>query len=185
MTGIREIFRKQKPDCFLDPDDRLDGKTVLIDGASSGLGFAVAVEVARRGARVIMACRSGIPAKGEEVKNLTGNSDIHMLHVDFSDQKSIQHLASSIQHQFAPLDIYICNAAVVPLESRKTAQGLEEMFMVNYLSKFLFINLLLDKGCFGQSAVGSRHPASSIQHPASSTQNHHRLLRKPPQSNGI
>jgi NAD(P)-dependent dehydrogenase (short-subunit alcohol dehydrogenase family) len=174
ITGIREILRKQKPDCFLHPDDRLEGKTVLIDGGSSGLGFAVAVEVACRGARVIMACRSGIPEKGEEVKKLSGNNDVHMLHVDFSDQSSVQHIASSIQHQFAPIDIYICNAAIVPKESRKTFQGLEEMFMVNYLSKFLFINLLIEKGCFRQSAVSSqqstvgfRHPASSIQHPAS------------------
>jgi NAD(P)-dependent dehydrogenase (short-subunit alcohol dehydrogenase family) len=148
LTGIREIIRKQKPDCFLQSDDRLDGKTVLIDGASSGLGFAVAVEVARRGARVIMACRSGIPEKGEEVKKLTGNQDVHIFHVDFSDQHSIQHLASSIQHQYAPIDIFICNAAVVPLESRKTQQGLEEMFMVNYFSKYIFINLLIEYNCF-------------------------------------
>ena len=181
FTGIREILRKQKPDCFLHDDDRLDGKTVLIDGASSGLGFAVAIEIARRGARVIMACRSGIPEKGELVKKLTGNQDIHMLQIDFSDISSIQHLASRIQNLFSPIDIYICNAAIVPKESRKTKQGLEEMFMVNYFSKFLFLNLLLEKGCFRQSAlssqqsaVGSRqssvnigHPASIIQHPAS------------------
>jgi NAD(P)-dependent dehydrogenase (short-subunit alcohol dehydrogenase family) len=181
ITGIREILRRQKPDFFLHDDDRLDGKTVLIDGASSGLGFAVAVEVARRGARVIMACRSGIPEKGEMVKKLTGNHDIHMLLIDFSDINSIQHLASSIQNHYAPIDIFICNAAVVPRESRKTKQGLEEMFMVNYLSKFIFLNLLLEKGCFRQSAPSSQqlavgswqfsvnigHPAFGIQHPAS------------------
>jgi NAD(P)-dependent dehydrogenase (short-subunit alcohol dehydrogenase family) len=148
LTGIREIFRKQKPDCFLHPEDRLDGKTVLIDGASSGLGFAVAVEIARRGAKVIMACRSGIPDKGELVKTLSGNNDVHMLPVDFADISSIQNLVSSIQNQYAPIDILICNAAIVPKESRKTMQGLEEMFMVNYLSKFLFINLLIEHNCF-------------------------------------
>ena len=169
LTGIREIFRRQKPDCFLHPDDRLDGKTVLIDGASSGLGFAAAVEVARRGARVIMACRSGIPEKAEEVKNLTGNSDIHMLHVDFSDQQSIRHLASSIQYQFAPIDIFICNAAVVPRESRKTPQGLEEMFMVNYLSKFIFINMLVEKGCI-QSM--SHKVTESQSHKVTESQSH-------------
>jgi len=162
FTGIREILRKQKPDCFLHDDDRLDGKRVLIDGASSGLGFAVAVEVARRGAKVIMACRSGIPDKGELVKKLSGNNDIHMLPVDFADINSIQNLVSSIRDQYTPIDILICNAAVVPRESRKTKQGLEEMFMVNYLSKFIFLNLLLEKGCFRQSAVGSQHPASRI-----------------------
>jgi NAD(P)-dependent dehydrogenase (short-subunit alcohol dehydrogenase family) len=178
FTGIREILRKQKPDCFLRPDDRLDGKTVLIDGASSGLGFAVAVEVARRGASVLMACRSGIPGKGEEVKKLSGNNDVHMLPVDFSDIKSIQNLASGIQDKFSPIDIYICNSAVVPHVSRKTPQGFEEMFMVNYFSKFLFINLLLEKGCLGPSVVLSQHSAIgnqqaevSIQHPASGSKN--------------
>jgi NAD(P)-dependent dehydrogenase (short-subunit alcohol dehydrogenase family) len=166
LTGIREIFRRQKPDCFLLPDDRLDGKTVLIDGASSGLGFAVALEVARRGARVIMACRSGIPEKAEEVKNLTGNSDIHILHVDFSDQQSIQHLASSIQYQFAPIDIFICNAAVVPRKSRKTPQGLEEMFMVNYLSKFIFINMLVEKGCIQSMSHKVTESQAPTPHPS-------------------
>ena len=164
LTGIREIFRKKKPDCFLHPDDRLDGKTVLIDGASSGLGFAVAVEAARRGARVIMACRSGIPEKGEEVKKLSGNKDVFMLPIDFSDLQSIQHLASSIQHQYAPIDIYICNAAVVPLESRKTLQGLEEMFMVNYFSKFVFINMLIEKGCMNSMSHRVTESQSHISH---------------------
>jgi NAD(P)-dependent dehydrogenase (short-subunit alcohol dehydrogenase family) len=125
---------------------------VLIDGASSGLGFAVAVEIARRGARVIMACRSGIPDKGEMVRKLSGNSDVHMLPIDFSDIDSIKHLASCIQDIGTPIDIYVCNSAVVPLESRKTKQGLEEMFMVNYFSKFIFINILIEKGCFSLPA---------------------------------
>jgi len=61
--------------------------------------------------KVIMACRSGIPEKGDQVKKISGNNDIHMLHVDFSDINSIRHLASSIQHHFAPIDIFICNSA--------------------------------------------------------------------------
>ena len=89
FTGIMDLFRKQDPAGELNPDDRFDGRTVLVDGASSGLGFAVAVEVARRGAKVIMVCRSGIPEKGEVVKRLSQSEDIHMLHVDYSDLSSI------------------------------------------------------------------------------------------------
>ena len=74
LTGIMDLFRKHEPSGTLKLTDRFDGKTVLVDGASSGLGFAVAVEVARRGAKVIMACRSGIPGKGEEVKNGPGRA---------------------------------------------------------------------------------------------------------------
>ena len=156
FTGIMDLFRKHEPAGTLKLTDRFDGKTVLIDGASSGLGFAVAVEVARRGAKVIMACRSGIPGKGEEVKRRTGSGDIHMFPVDFSDISSIHRLVADIRGQFGKIDILICNAGLVPKKSRKTPQGIEEMFMVNYLSKFIFVNLLLKENCFRYT--GSGHP---------------------------
>ncbi len=156
FTGIRDLFRKLEPAGRLEPTDRFDGKTVLIDGASSGLGFAVTVEVARRGAKVIMVCRSGIPGKGEEVKRLSGSDDIHMLHVDYSVLSSIHEVVGNIRDQFGKIDILICNAGLVPKKSRRTPQGLEEMFMVNYLSKFIFVNLLLKENCFRYSASG--HP---------------------------
>jgi NAD(P)-dependent dehydrogenase (short-subunit alcohol dehydrogenase family) len=152
LTGIADLFRKQTPAGTLKLSDRLDGKTVLVDGASSGLGFAVAADMARRGARVIMACRSGIPGQGEKVKKISGNQDIHMLHVDFSDIGSIHNLVAEIKAKFAPLDVLVCNAGIVPKQSRKTRQGLEEMFMVNYFSKFIFVNLLLENECFGITA---------------------------------
>jgi NAD(P)-dependent dehydrogenase (short-subunit alcohol dehydrogenase family) len=156
LTGITDLFRKHIPAGELNPTDRFDGMTVLVDGSSSGLGFAVAVEIAWRGAKVIMACRSGIPGKGEEVEKLTGSDDIHMLPVDFSDLSSIHSLVAGISDQFGKIDILVCNAGLVPKKSRKTQQGLEEMFMVNYLSKFIFVNLLLEKDCFRFS--GSVHP---------------------------
>jgi NAD(P)-dependent dehydrogenase (short-subunit alcohol dehydrogenase family) len=145
--GIRAVFAKQEKVGFLNDTERLDGKTVLIDGASSGLGFAVTIKLAARGARVIMACRSGIPEKGEEVKRSTGNQDIEMVRVDYSDIVSIQKFIDTIKEKYAPLDIVISNAAMVPSQSRKTPQGLEEMFMVNYLSKFIMINGLLEENC--------------------------------------
>jgi NAD(P)-dependent dehydrogenase (short-subunit alcohol dehydrogenase family) len=184
ITGIRDLFRKQIPSGELKPTDRLDGKTVLVDGSSSGLGFAIAVDVARRGARVIMACRSGIPEMGERVKNLSGNPDVHMLQVDYSDLNSIKNLVNQLQtpsisgegagggvssfqgagggvssfqgdvgglssHQgtVGLIDILICNAGIVPKKSRKTPQGLEEMFMVNYFSKFVFVKMVVEAGC--------------------------------------
>jgi len=153
LTGIMDLFKKQIPVGALNESDRLDGKTVVVDGASSGLGFAIAVEVAKRGAKTVMACRSGIPAKGEEVKKLSGNPDVHMLHVDFSDAGSIEKLASELQEKFAPIDILICNAGVVPNKARKTPQGFEEMFMVNYFSKFLYVTALLGNGSFGKTGL--------------------------------
>lgn len=151
LTGITNLFRKHEQAGKLKPSDRLDGKTVLVDGASSGLGFAIATDCARRGARVIMACRSGIPGKGEKVKKISGSKDVNMLHIDFSDIHSIRKFVSDFTHPDTPygkIDILICNAGIVPRRSRKTPQGQEEMFMVNYLSKFIFINLLIRHQCF-------------------------------------
>ncbi|HNX86392.1 MAG TPA: SDR family NAD(P)-dependent oxidoreductase [Bacteroidales bacterium] len=152
VTGILDLFRKQVPAGVLKATDRLEGKQVLVDGSSSGLGYAVAMDCARRGARVIMACRSGIPEKGETIRRMTGNPNVSMVPVDFADIRSINHLTETLKNDFPPSDIIICNAGIVPKKSRQTPQGLEEMFMVNYFSKFIFINELLEKGCLNQTA---------------------------------
>jgi len=153
VTGIRDLFKKREACGELMDTDRLDGKTVFIDGSSSGLGFAIAVDVAKRGAKVIMACRSGIQEKGEKVKMLSGNPDVHMLHVDLADISSIRNLVSGISQLSILPDIYILNAGIVPKKSRKTPQGIEEMFMVNYFAKFVFIRLLIDHGLMPVSRI--------------------------------
>jgi NAD(P)-dependent dehydrogenase (short-subunit alcohol dehydrogenase family) len=128
----------------LNDGDTITGKRVLITGASSGLGLEAAVQLAGRGAHVLMACRSGIPEKGELVRKLSGNPHVEMMQVDVSDMNSIIRLADTLKKSSVKLDVLICNAAVVPAKSRKTLQGLEEMFMVNYLAKYMFVRLLLE-----------------------------------------
>lgn len=144
ISGISDLFRKQKNRVILKEEIDLTHKNVLITGASSGLGYEIAVQLARRGARVWMACRSGIPEKGEQVREQSGNQHVQMLHVDLSDMESIAGLVEMLREKALTIDILICNAAVVPSVSRKTRQGLEEMFMVNFLAKYLFIRLLLE-----------------------------------------
>lgn len=141
--GISDLFKKQERVGYLDPNDRLDGKKVLITGSSSGLGLAAAKDFAKLGAEVIMAVRSGIPEKGEEVKKASGAEKVQMLHVDLSDFDSIKKLVDEVKQQFGKVDILICNAAVVSKKARKTKYGLEEMFTVNYLAKFVLVNLML------------------------------------------
>ena len=166
LTGIGDLFRKQVPAGILKPDDTFRGKTVMVDGASSGLGFAIALEVARRGARLIMVCRSGIPEKGEKIRELSGNKDVHMLHVDYRDLSSISELVNKFPQHLSPVDVLICNAGIVPRKSRQTPQGLEEMFMVNYFSKFVLVNMMLSKGLIRTASL-IPHPTSLIPHPAS------------------
>jgi len=143
LTGIAALFKKGERVGRLAETERLDGKKVLITGSSSGLGLATAKQLAALGAQVIMAVRSGIPEKGEEVKKESGSSKVSMLYVDLSDFKSIDHLISEVKTKVGPLDIVICNAGVVPSQARKTKSGLEEMFMVNYLSSYYLLRRML------------------------------------------
>jgi NAD(P)-dependent dehydrogenase (short-subunit alcohol dehydrogenase family) len=149
--GISDLFKKQERIGFLNPADRLDGKKVLITGSSSGLGLATAKKLANLGAEVIMAVRSGIPEKGEEVKKASGSDLVYMHHVDLSDFDSIRNLVNELKSTYQKIDILICNAAVVSKKARKTKHDLEEMFSVNYLAKFVLVNSLLDSDCFDTS----------------------------------
>ena len=92
FKGISDLFKKRERVGELNLDDKLDGKRVLVTGSSSGLGLATATELAKLGAEVIMAVRSGIPEKGEDVKRKSGSDKVFMHHVDLSDFDSIQNL---------------------------------------------------------------------------------------------
>ncbi|MEA3479731.1 MAG: SDR family NAD(P)-dependent oxidoreductase [Bacteroidota bacterium] len=147
VKGITDLFKKNPRIGKLSEADRLEGKKVLITGASSGLGFATAGQLAKLGATVIMACRSGIPEKGSKIRKQSGNEKVFMHQVDLSEISSIRALVAEIKKSYGKIDILICNAAVVPKQSRKTKNGLEEMFMVNYLAKFILVNSLLENAC--------------------------------------
>jgi NAD(P)-dependent dehydrogenase (short-subunit alcohol dehydrogenase family) len=71
-----------------------------------------------------------------------------MMFVDLSDVESIRKFAEQLKEKYKKIDILVCNAAVVPKKSRKTPQGLEQMFMVNYFAKFLLVNSLLGLDIF-------------------------------------
>ena len=152
--GISDLFKKQVRVGTLDPNDRLDGKKVMITGSSSGLGLAAAKDLSRLGAEVIMAVRSGIPERGEEVKKASGSDKISMLHVDLSDADSIHKLVNDVKSQIGKIDILICNAAVVSKKARKNKHDLEAMFSVNYLAKFILVNLMLKEDLFIKDGNG-------------------------------
>lgn len=156
ISGITDLFRKQKNVVSLHDEDRLDDRNVLITGASSGLGLEAAVQLAQRGAQVWMACRSGIPAKGELVKKRSGSSLVEMLQVDLADLQSVIALVNNLKARAVKIDVLVDNAGMVPGRSRKTKQGLEEMFVVNYLSKYLLTRLMLENDLF--NTQGERLP---------------------------
>ena len=156
LTGIGDLFRKPKNGLILGEDHRLDGLKAVITGASSGLGLATAVELARRGAMVIMAVRSGIPDKGEEVKKRSGSDQVAMIPLDLADLESVRSFPRRCMEQFGEVDVFISNAAMVAKNSRQILPGLDEMFLVNYLAKFILINGIIGENCL--NTRGDRLP---------------------------
>ena len=147
FNGIVELFKKQKPPIGeLHPHDKMEGKTCLVTGANSGLGFATALQLAERGAQVVMACRGGIPEAGNKIKSAVKSEKISMLSIDLSDIDSILNFIAEVKKQGLQFDVAIFNAAIVPKGSYKTKSGFDLMFLVNYLSKFILVNGLLEIG---------------------------------------
>ena len=145
LAGVKDFFSKQELASRFSNEDRAEGQTVLITGANSGLGFALAVEFAIRGARVIMAGRSKIPEAGNRVKKLSGSETVEMHYLDLSKIETIHSFVQGLLEQRIHIDICILNAATALPGSRKTASGQDEMFLVNYLSNVILTQLLLSK----------------------------------------
>ncbi|KAK0054882.1 retinol dehydrogenase 12 [Biomphalaria pfeifferi] len=127
--------------------ERLDGKTVLITGANTGIGKETAKEMARRGGRVIMACRDldkANQAKDEIIKE-TENHKIFVHKLDLASFKSIREFCKTFNATEERLDILINNAGIMMCPKLKTEDGLEMQIGVNHFGHFLLTNLLLDK----------------------------------------
>jgi NAD(P)-dependent dehydrogenase (short-subunit alcohol dehydrogenase family) len=158
LAGLIDNLRTGAPQ--LGDVGDLGGRTCLVTGANSGLGKAVAIDLARRGARVLMACRSGIPEAGEEVKAASGSQTVEMLPVDLSDFASVHRLCDQLRDRQLRLDVTVLNAGVMPRRAQRTKQGFELMFQVNYLANVVLLDRLLSDGvianrAFGKSARGN------------------------------
>jgi NAD(P)-dependent dehydrogenase (short-subunit alcohol dehydrogenase family) len=127
---------------------RLDGKTVIITGANSGIGLETAVDLAKRNARVILACRS--VERGEtaavEVRKRSGNNNAVFVQLDLASLDSVRKFAAKILEEEPRIDILINNAGVMAIPNRTLTQdGFEMQFGTNHLGHFLLTNLLLDR----------------------------------------
>jgi len=124
----------------------MSGKTVLITGATSGLGLATALLLAERGAEVLMVGRERTRSnfmRAEVAKCAAGNAPILFL-ADLSSQAEIHRLAEQLHRCFSRIDVLINNAAAVFEEREVTPDGLEKTFAVNHLAPFALTHLLLD-----------------------------------------
>ncbi|XP_038073445.1 retinol dehydrogenase 12-like [Patiria miniata] len=125
---------------------RLDGKTVLITGANTGIGKETARDLARRGARVILACRDLAKAEAAmtDIREDTGNSNLAVVKLDLASLASVRECAEKIKREESRLDILINNAGIMMCPEWQTEDGFEMQFGVNHLGHFLLTNLLLD-----------------------------------------
>jgi retinol dehydrogenase 14 len=122
------------------------GKTVLLTGASSGIGLEASVKLARMGAAVVMVGRNRerLDAAVADAQARAGVPEVRSLLCDFSSRASIRALAAEVQKTLPRLDVLVNNAGGVSATRRLTVDGLEETFAVNHLGPFLLTNLLLD-----------------------------------------
>ena len=142
----------------------LDGKTVIITGANTGIGKQTAINLAKRSAKVIIACRSVERGKQAErdIRNLSKNENVHFRLLDLASFASIRKFCSEVLAEEPRLDILINNAGIMRCPYWKTEDGFEMQFGVNHLGHFLLTNLLLDR--IKEAPAGRIVVVSSLAH---------------------
>lgn len=125
---------------------RLDDKIAIITGANTGIGYETALDFARRGAHVIMACRDLKKAEQAilEIKRQTNIQKIEVEHLDLADLDSVRSFAAIMNKKLKKLDLLVNNAGIMMCPNWRTKQGFEMQFGTNHLGHFLLTNLLLD-----------------------------------------
>ncbi len=127
---------------------RQDGRRAIITGGNSGIGYAAALELARHGATVILACRSRAKAETAALRlnNQVPGSHIEVELLDLASLRSVRSFAQRELGRSEPLDLLINNAGVyTPPTRMTTADGLELQFGTNVVGHFALTGLLLPK----------------------------------------
>jgi NAD(P)-dependent dehydrogenase (short-subunit alcohol dehydrogenase family) len=124
---------------------RGEQRTSLVTGANTGIGRVTALELARRGDRVLLACRSEARTRPvvDEIVAATGNCDVEFLPLDLADLDAVRDSAQVLVDRGDPLHVLVANAGLAG-QRGTTAQGFELAFGTNHLGHFLFVTSLLD-----------------------------------------
>lgn len=124
------------------------GKTVIVTGANSGIGKALAGELLKLRARVIMACRDLRSAEeaAQDIKKQAGpeNGEVVIKHLDLASLRSVRNFCEEVTQEESQVDVLINNAGVYQCPYTKTDEGFEMQLGVNHMGHFLLTHLLLD-----------------------------------------
>ncbi|HEU4328777.1 MAG TPA: SDR family oxidoreductase [Roseiflexaceae bacterium] len=144
--------------------EQMSGKICLVTGGSSGIGKATALELAQRGAHVVIVARD--PERTEqaaaEIRRDSGNPLVDAIRADLSVQQQVRDLAAQIVGRYPRLDVLVNNAGVYLRQRQLTPDGMEMTLAVQYLAPFLLTNLLRD--LLARSAPARIVNVSSVFH---------------------
>ncbi len=116
----------------------MEGKTCVVTGANSGIGKESAVELARRGARVLMLCRS--PERGEaarqEIVQRSGHDAVELVLCDLASLKSVRLAAAKVCEKVERVDVLLNNAGIYLPRRQNSEEGHEATFAINHLGHF-------------------------------------------------
>jgi len=164
LVGTKELVRVKPNTRPINDSDRLDGKICLITGANSGVGWGVAKLWVERGATIIMACRTLVPDRAAELRELSGNPNIHLYELDLGSFDKIDAFVTKLKADGIKLDISLFNAGLGAAKAWKTELGLEELFQVNYLAKFYMVNKLLAAGIIPNTEIAGNREEGQPPH---------------------
>ncbi len=126
----------------------MTGKTVVVTGGNSGIGFETAAALGGAGARVLVTARNadrGRAALAELATRLDGSGQFQLVVFDLADLASVRRGAGEILELAPRLDVLVNNAGLILSERSETVDGFETTFATNHLGPFLLTNLLLER----------------------------------------
>ena len=124
----------------------LSGKMIAVTGGNSGIGYEAALQFARKGANVVLACRSIEKARAAAATIAAAHpgATVEVMELDLSNLGSVRSFAQAFHTRHRQLDVLCNNAGIMAIPYRRTVDGFEMQFGTNHLGHFALTGLLLD-----------------------------------------
>ncbi|MCH7959811.1 MAG: SDR family oxidoreductase [Candidatus Hydrogenedentes bacterium] len=142
----------------------VSGKTAIVTGANSGIGYFAALELARKGAKVVLACRSEERGRAalDRLQSELPDAHVELASLDLASLDSVRAFASGFLERHDRLELLLNNAGVMAIPRRETADGFEMQIGTNHFGHFALTGLLLD--CLIASGPARVVNVSSMAH---------------------